>query len=104
MPSNQKTFDKLSPHEYTALRSHLRVLGWAPPSSDSGLLQGGGASKTGGRGSKGGGSGLLLADMSYDPTQEQLSIRLRSVPSGETYDSVFGKIENAVRVVSATST
>lgn len=82
MPSNQKTYYHVNEQDYARFRSELRVKGWVPPSGHSGLLQGG-TPKSG---------GLLLGDLHFDEKEETVSLRLRNVPSNETYDSIFNSV------------
>ncbi len=83
MPSNQKTFTDVNAAEYAEFRKHVRSKGWAPPSSDNGLLRGPG----------------LDADLSYDEKGSTLSMRIRNVGKGDTYDSIFREVETILKGV-----
>lgn len=84
MSSNSKTFLDVNEAEYQAFRNSVRAKGWAPPGGDVGVL----------RNSKG-----LNADVRYDLKSTSLSLRIRSLSKGDTYDSIFGEVANVLRSV-----
>ena len=84
MSSNSKTFLDVNEAEYQAFRNSVRAKGWAPPGGDVGAL----------RNSKG-----LNADVRYDLKASSLSLRIRTLSKGDTYDSIFGEVANVLRSV-----
>ncbi len=84
MSSNTKTFIDVNEAEYDAFRNHVRTKGWAPPGGASGLLRG---------------AGGLNADLAYDVKGQSLSLRIRSLSKGDTYDSIFREVETILKSV-----
>ncbi|MFO0610420.1 MAG: hypothetical protein U0324_45085 [Polyangiales bacterium] len=83
MPANQKVFNEIKREKYDIFRQDLRSKAMVPPFSDNGYLRGAG----------------LFADLAYDEPGETISIRVRDVPKGETYDSFFHKIEAMLQAI-----
>ncbi len=84
MPANQKSFSEIDRQKYDILRQELREHAWIPPYSDSGYLKGNG----------------LFADMSFDEPTETVHLRIRELPKGTTYTSIFDMVENSIKGIS----
>lgn len=84
MPSNIKSWDNLKRADYDLLIQDLRSRGAATPYSDSGLLRLAGT----------------LADVGFEEKEGTLNVRIRTVGRGETYSSVFGKIDTIIHSTS----
>lgn len=85
MSANTKTFSKLKRDSYDRVRQQLNAKRWSLPSGDSGYI----------RGHDG-----MIADWTYDEKETSLTVRIREA-GRDTYDSLFGQIENVVKNASA---
>jgi hypothetical protein len=84
MPANQKVFTEVKREKYDVFRQAVRTKALIPPYGDDGFLRGAG----------------LLADLDFDERAQTLSLRIRELPKGETYNSVFGKLEDVLQTIS----
>jgi len=84
MSSNSKTFLDVNEAEYQAFRNSVRAKGWAPPGGNTGMLRN---------------PAGLNADLNYDLKSTTLSMRIRSLSKGDTYDSIFGEVANVLKSV-----
>lgn len=85
MSANSKTFTNLKRDSYDRIRQQLNSKRWSLPSGDSGYLRG---------------HDEMISDWSYDEKGKTLSIRIRN-PGRDTYESLFGLIENVIKTASA---
>lgn len=84
MPANQKFFTEVKREKYDVFRQAVRTKALIPPYGDSGFLRGAG----------------LLADLNFDEPTQTIAIRVRELPKGETYTSVFDKLEDVLQGIS----
>lgn len=83
MPSNQKTWEKISRSELEVLKSNLRSKGLVPPSSDKSTLRGRG----------------VTADVEYDEKAQTLAVTIKETPPFVSYGYVFGLLDEEIRKV-----
>lgn len=85
MPANQKAITEIKREKFNSFRQALRDKGWAIPYSDSGPIR----------------ATNLFVDVNYDEPTRTVAFRIREVPEGYTYDSVFNQIETIFKSISS---
>jgi len=83
MPSNQKTWEKITRSELEVLKSNLRSKGLVPPTSDKSTLRGRG----------------VTADVEYDEKAQTLAVTIKETPPFVSYGYVFGLLDEEIRKV-----